>query len=293
MTEITETRASAGPAAREGSLEGVGGVRLRTLTWEADSPRGRVVVVHGLGEHGGRYDLLAGGLVRRGYSVMAYDQRGHGRSEGKRSFVKSFDEFIQDLARVHAHAAEVLGGGGPTFLYGHSAGALILLRYLQTRRPQAPGAVLSAPWLATRTHIPRWKLWAAAVLRIVAPAFRVPTDVKPYQLTSDEELQRRYEQDPLLLHGISAALFDAVVGAQHEALAVTEPPSVPTLMLIPTEDPVVDGARAEAWGGSVGGIDIRRLAGLRHEPHNERSRNDVFRLVADWMDARTPVGGGG
>jgi alpha-beta hydrolase superfamily lysophospholipase len=293
VTEMTETKAAAGPAAREGSLEGFGGVRLRTVAWEAESPKGRVVVVHGLGEHGGRYDLLAGGLVRRGYSVMAYDHRGHGRSEGKRSFVKSFDELVEDLSRAHAHAADTLGGAGPAFLYGHSAGALILLRYLQTRRPHAPGAVLSAPWLATRARIPQWKLWAAVPLRILAPAFRVPTEVKPWQLTSDEELQRRYEQDPMLVHGISVGLYDAVLGAQKAALSVTAPPAVPTLMLIPTEDPVVDGTRAEAWGRSVGGIDIRRLEGLRHEPHNERSREEVFRLVADWFDARTPVEGGG
>jgi alpha-beta hydrolase superfamily lysophospholipase len=276
-----------------GSFEGAGGTRLRTELWPAESPKGRVLVVHGLGEHAGRFSLLARALSERGYSVFLYDQRGHGRSEGRRGWVPGFDALVDDLALAAAEAERELPGPGALFLYGHSMGALVLIRFLQARGWTARGVVVSAPWLGTAVRVPRWKELAAAILRRVAPAFRVPTAIAPEHLTLDPELQRVYLDDPLVQHGISVALYDAVLDAQERCTG--DPfPELPVLLLLPLEDPLVDLARTRAWAEGLGRrVEVAELAGTRHEPHNDVGRREVFARVADWMDARTHGARGG
>lgn len=286
--------AQAETRAGRGTLGASDGTRLRTLVWQAPMPRGRVVLVHGLGDHAGRFSRLVPALLQRGYSVLAYDQRGHGESEGRRGYVARFGLFVDDLDRAVGEAEETLSGSGRAFLYGHSMGALVVLRYLQAALRDAPGAILSAPWLATVLRIPRWKTALAAVLRRTAPAFPVPTSIAVDHLMQDPELQRLYLSDELVGHAISVALYDAVVDAQQRALREGTGSPIPVLLLLPLADGLVDVARTEAWAEQAGAnVEVARLPGMRHEPHHEPDRESVFRLVGDWLDARTSSAGSG
>lgn len=278
-----------GIRAVEGSLTTRDGLRLHTVSWPVQSARGTVVVVHGFGEHSGRYFMLAEALSARGYAVLAYDQRGHGRSEGARGYVSSFQLLLDDLSLVIDGARHSDPRGAPPFLYGHSFGALVVMRWLQTAGRDTPGAILSAPWLRTAASIPLWKDALAAVLRRVAPALPIPTAVAPEELTSDEELQRAYLDDPLIGHAISVGLYDAVVDAQRRALE-HGPLATPTLVLVPMDDRVTDPACSIAWARASGPqVEVRELTGMRHEPHNERARADVMKALADWLEDRKSV----
>jgi alpha-beta hydrolase superfamily lysophospholipase len=273
-----------------GTLEARDGTRLRTRAWHADKPKGRILLVHGMGDHGGRFDALAQALALRGYSSFLHDFRGHGESGGRRAHVSHFDVFLDDLEVVAAEAERSLPGSGALFLYGHSMGGLVVVRYLQVKRPHPPGVIISAPWFGTAIRVPWWKLQGAAVLRRVAPALRVPTEIDARQLFRDPALERAYLADPLVEHGISVGLFDATRKAQQ--LAMTDPPipTLPTLVLLPTPDPVVDAAATERWIQRTGPhVEVLRLPGTLHEPHNDRGREEVYRKVADWLDARTPA----
>lgn len=277
-----------------GSLVADDGTRLRTLAYPAAESRGRVLVVHGLGEHAGRFTEMAEGLQARGYSVFLYDQRGHGASEGRRGWVSGFERFLDDVEAARREADRALPGAGPLFLYGHSMGAVVAIRFVQTRRPELSGAVLSAPWLRTAMPIPRWKEWGADLLRRVAPTLRVPTGVQAEQLTADPEMQRAYEEDPLLVHGISVALYDAVLEAQEGCLGPTGWPGLPALVLLALDDPLVDLDCIRGWARAAGpGVEVAELPGARHEPHNDLVRGEVFARVADWMDVRTREGRAG
>lgn len=270
------------------------GARLRTLRWEAVDPVGRVVVVHGLGEHAGRYDLLAAPLTARGYSVLAYDQRGHGASEGKRGHVADFGLFLEDLHRVLAEAKRSLPGPGEPFLMGQSMGGLVLLRYLQSYPAAPPGAVLSAPWLATAHPIPAWKRLLARLLTPVAPRLAMSGPIPPEHLTADPAEARAYQQDPLVHDRVTLGLFDAAERAQELARVQSVEPAVPMLVLVPGDDRVVDGARTLEWARSVGPpVEMVELPGGRHEPFHDLDRDAVFGRVADWLDARRGVGPGG
>ena len=271
-----------------GTLTALDGTSLRTLVWQADGARGRILLVHGLGEHAGRYERLAEALANRGYSVFVHDQRGHGLSGGRKGWVSSFDVFVEDLGSAVAGAMQSLTGPRGLFLYGHSMGALVLMRYLEARRPDTPGVVLSTPWLGTAHPIPRWKELAATVLRRVAPSFPIPTSIDPAELTADLELQEAYRRDNLIGHGISVGLYDAVLDAQKRAAQWSPPPGLPMLVLLPLADPVVNLQATEGWLQRAAHAEVARLPGARHEPHNDVGREDVYRRIADWLDARTP-----
>ena len=126
-----------------GWLTGAGGVRLRSFHWDVPDPRGGVLLVHGFGDHTGRYHDVAWVLGARGYSVLAYDQRGHGSSEGPRGHADRFDLYLADLDGAWAETARRLSG--PCFLYAHSFGGLAAMRWLQTRSSRPAAVVLSAP----------------------------------------------------------------------------------------------------------------------------------------------------
>jgi alpha-beta hydrolase superfamily lysophospholipase len=155
--------------------------------------------------------------------------------------------------------------------------------------------VLSAPWLGTAVTIPRWKELSAAVLRRLAPALRISTAIDAAQLTADPELQQAYLQDRLVGHGISVSLYDAVLDAQARAAGWAPSADLPALVLLPTADRVVDSSATERWLATAGGarLDVRRLPSARHEPHNDLGRDELYRLIADWLDARTPGARGG
>lgn len=270
------------------TLTGARGVVLRSIRWSPSGPdgavRGRVVLVHGLGEHVGRYRELGAHLASMELAVFGYDQRGHGESKGRRGVLPAFELLLEDLDHVVGRVEREVPGTGPPFLVGHSLGGLVVLRYLQSRRPGLPGAVLVAPWLATALPIPRWKRLARSWLMRLAPDFALPNPMDPDHLTRDPEMQRAFAEDPLVHSRISARLFAEVEAAQTAALEAGPAPEIPLLVLVPGDDPVVEASTTEAYVRSLpGDVTLVRLRGMRHEPFQELDREEVFQRVGSWI----------
>jgi alpha-beta hydrolase superfamily lysophospholipase len=263
------------------------GQRLHSIAWPAESPRAAVFLSHGLGEHAGRYAALARDFNRRGVSLYAVDHRGHGRSGGPRAYVPRFERFVADLEDFRRRVARD-SGDVPLFLYGHSLGGLIALRWLQTHADvRLAGAVLSAPLLAVKVQAPRWKLALAAPLSKLVPALPMKNEIDPAELTHDEAYVRSYREDPLVSNRITPRLFTEMVGAMAKAAAEGGRISVPLLFLVPGADTIVDAdATLRFAAGLRGDVTIRSYPGFRHEPHNETERDKPLGDVFEWMDAR-------
>ena len=259
-----------------------GGLQLRWLQWDADAARGSILVVHGFGDHVGRYRDLPRVLGPRGLTVAGYDQRGHGGSPGRRGDAPAFDVFLEDLDAAWAHAERALPK--PVFLYGHSFGGLVVMRWTQTRGPRPRAVVLAAPWLATRMAVPRWKLAAAQVLLRVAPGLPISSGSnRPDFLTRDPARAAEYVADPLVHHVVSARFHAGVTAAQARALGAGWP-DVPTLVMLPGDDPLIDAATTRAWAERHSGVSTFVREGGRHELHNDVDREDALGAVADWLD---------
>lgn len=275
------------PEPEAGAFQGTAGVGLRYLAWRADASVGAAVVVHGLGEHAGRYREVARALAGAGIDVLAYDQRGHGRSGGRRGHADRFADLGGDLDRAFAEAVSRFGRS-PRLLLGHSLGGLLALWWCQERSPDLAGVVLSAPWLATAAPVPSWKRLAGRLADRVAPGLTLGTGLTAQALTSDPAMIALYDADPLVHTRISARLHAESERTQARVLARPERVKVPCLFLVPGADPVADADATRAFATAVpeGRATCLELPGLLHEPLHERGRTELISRVATWMRDR-------
>jgi len=245
-----------------------------------------VLVVHGFGDHVGRYADLVRVLGGRGYGITAFDQRGHGASEGRRGDAKSFDLFLEDLDRLWSEATRA--ATGPLFVYGHSFGGLVVMRWLQTRVERPTAVVLTAPWLATAMAVPSWKMMAAALLLRIAPSLPIPSGASvPSYRTRDTDVIAAHEGDEAAHNLVSARFHAGVLAAQAAARSAPLPEGLRVLLVVPGDDPLVDSETTLAWARERGsGAELRIREGGRHEPHNDLGREEALSGVADWLDAR-------
>ena len=161
----------------EGAFKTGDGVELYTQQWLPESPAlARLVLLHGFGDHSTRYAHVAAFLNEAGVSVHAFDQRGHGKSPGRRAYIARFDALLEDVDAFLAWAEKDLGGL-PRFFMGHSMGGMVLARYAQTRRPDAAGLVFSSPFLGFTDDVPDILLKLSSVLSAILPG--LPPAVLP------------------------------------------------------------------------------------------------------------------
>ena len=271
---------------REGVITGAQDAQLFWRSWDSPEARGSLLVVHGLGEHSGRYHAFSCKLAEWGITVFAFDLRGHGRSQGPRGDVGAFPHFLQDLLALEQLMDREIPAELPRFLLGHSLGGLASLRRLQVFQGPYAGAILSAPWLATA--LPGWVERAGSFLGLALPGMSLPSGIGPEKLTRDPEEAREFRKDPLNHTRITPRLFREVVRVQKEVLAFRGAVEVPLLFLIPGADPVVRSGVTEDFArGIVGGVaQVEILPGRLHEPLNDLDREEVRGRVMEWMEAR-------
>ncbi|MEN8234005.1 MAG: lysophospholipase [Actinomycetota bacterium] len=257
------------------------GLSLLTRTWTSESPRRGMLIVHGLGEHTGRWQHVARFFVERGYAVAAYDQRGHGESDGTRAYVGSFAEFVDDVQEIVESG--LVRTDLPWVLYGHSLGGLISTHYLAEDRPHPDAAVLSAP--ALDAVLPTPLRVAARVLSKIAPKLALDNSISGDQLSRDEAVGEAYFADPLVLTKATPRLAVETFGAQERSGEAIVNIETPTFVIHGADDPLVPPA-GSAPLAAVPGIERKVYPGLRHEMHNEPEQAQLFGEVAAWLDSR-------
>lgn len=277
-----------------GSLITPDGLTLFTRAWTPDRPsRLTVLLVHGLHEHSGRYAFPASHLMRRGITVRAFDLRGHGKSGGERSFVESFDDYLDDLREVIGAVHQDLGDEEPLVLMGHSLGGLIAAAYVVREGTQSlDGLVLSSPALnVPGTTSPLLRRIGGVVSRYV-PRLRV-TRVDLSKLSHDPHVEQAYRADPLCdTRGVRARVAAGILDATAMVRAHPEAFTLPLYLFHGTADKTTDpaGSRRLAKVAPSETITLRLYPGLFHETLNETERETVLQDLSDWLVARAPVG---
>lgn len=272
----------------DGTIVGVKGRRLAYRTWEASNARAALVVVHGLGEHSGRYAEFGERMAGYGVSTFAMDLRGHGLSEGRRGHVASFDIFLQELDRFRREVEGLADFRIPLFLLGHSFGGLIALRYQEEYNTRFEGAILSAPWLATAPTVRRWKTNAAQFLSKLLPSMPFRAGIRSGDLTHDAEVVAARDADPLVHDRITPRLFSETSTAMGLALQRSDRLHEPLLFLLAGDDRLVDTERSLTVARAITAPDVtvRVFPGYFHEVLNEVGRTTIHREIRDWIAAR-------
>jgi alpha-beta hydrolase superfamily lysophospholipase len=268
-------------------FEGADGTRLMRRAWLPSASRRALVVVHGFAEHSDRYDRFGAWFAGRDCAVHAYDQRGHGRSEGPRCHVDDFGEFLDDLQRF-VELVRREHPGLPLALVGHSMGGLVVSAFLAERKPDVVGAVVSGPALALGDGVPRWRIRLARAARRALPRATLGSGIDPAGLCRDPAVVRAYLDDPLIRRRMTLALATELLDAVTRTAAAGAHVRVPMLLLHGEADPICPARGTRAFHAQLRGPGhrLRVYPKLRHEIFNEPEQEQVFEDVLAWLLGR-------
>ena len=261
------------------------GQRLFVRDWPLPQARAAVLIVHGLGEHGGRYQRLAHWFNARGYAVRTYDQRGHGQTPGQRGAMPRTSALLEDLTAVYADYA--IGAPAPPWLLGHSMGGLVAARAVLDGRITPPALELSSP--AFRSHEAAWLRRLAAVLARLLPNLPLRSGLPLQWLSHDPQVAIDYRADPLRFGWITPRVADFIFHSGESCIADASTLAVPTLLLAAGNDHLVDAAGSRAFANAAWAnkqLTTRFFDTLYHELFNEAEpgRSQVLMRLADWLN---------
>jgi alpha-beta hydrolase superfamily lysophospholipase len=250
-------------------------------TDSANSPNGGVILMHGLGEHSGRYQHVAQFFNAMGMSVRAYDHRGHGRSGGPRGDVPDSNVLLDDAQLVVDDFARQFSIA--PILFGHSMGGLIAARYAVERRSPLRALILSSPALAIALSGGQKLL--LKVLGAIAPGLTLPNGLEQRYLSHDANVVELYGKDPLVHGKISARLLNCMLASMAIAQAQAASLAVPTLLLYAGDDRIVDASGSEMFGKSLpaNSSESHVYPALYHEIFNEIGAEQVFGDMRNWL----------
>jgi alpha-beta hydrolase superfamily lysophospholipase len=271
------------------------GLDLHCRSWTPTDPRGVLVIVHGLAEHGGRFRTTAEFFAAQGWVVFAGDLRGHGLSPdapgGGRVHVRRFTDYFMDV-EAFTDVARQANESLPLFLLGHSMGGLIAISYLLQHPADLTGAVISSPALGTHPEFrpPLALRLLVGLLSRLAPRARFPSDLDSSALSRDPAVVQAYLDDPLVSRKVSARWYAELVKAIKLAHEQAGALRTPILLMQSGADRLVDPAAPARWAAAApaGLVEQVTWEGFYHEMFNEPGKERVRDRTLAWLRERLP-----
>lgn len=263
--------------------ENTAGQRLRALHWPVENPKAVIALVHGQGEHIGRYGHLAAWFNARQVAVIGHDQQGFGKSAGKRGHFLRYDDLLNDVDLL-LDRARAAYPGVPVFLYGHSMGGQVVLNFALRRRPQIAGLIATGPWVRLAFEAPVLKVAVGRLLKKIWPSLTLPTGLNANHISRDPDVVAAYLADPLVHDQVSAAAGIQMLFAARWLNQFAGPAPIRTLLLHGGDDRLTAAAATRELAARLtGDVTHREWPGLFHEIHNEKEQGEVFAHILDWM----------
>jgi alpha-beta hydrolase superfamily lysophospholipase len=266
------------------------GNQVYAVEWPVSNARAVMGLIHGVGEHCRRYDHLADWFNRQGIAMVGYDRQGYGRSEGRRGYAKNYREYIDEIARLLVECQRRYPDL-PVFLYGHSMGGHLLLRYLIRRNPNISAAVISAPHIRLAFKPNPLLVGLGKVMRSIYPTFSQENQLDTALLSRNPAVKPAYDSDSLVHAKLTSQTGIDILENGNELDRYAGGLNVPTLLMHGDADGITshDGSRDFAQR-NPSNLTFKSWAGLYHELHNEPEQLEVFQYVQDWLAGQmTPV----
>jgi len=279
-----------------GSFTGKGGIEIFFQKWVADRAKAVVILVHGLGEHSGRYENLLKGFAGKNISVFAIDHRGHGKSDGKKGHIDSFMDYVYDL-KLFLEFIKEENKGLPVIVYGHSMGGVIAAKYAMTYPDDLSMLVLSSAAFAPAFEVPAWKSGLASFFSSRISSLTIPNGLASADISHDADVVAAYENDPLVHNKITARLIVEFMRAGQECLKNAGSIKKSLLVFHGKEDHIADYKASEQFFNAASSAvkKIFLYDKLYHETINETAseREKVLNDVTGWIirniDSSAPV----
>lgn len=264
---------------------------LQAYAWQLPNAQKSILITHGLGEHALRYQTTARFLNALGYSVFAYDLRGHGASQGPRAVLPSGQDlarngYVHDLAQMFDEVTR-LAGHAPLLL-GHSLGGLITLRCVAAQLRPVPGAIVTSPALGLKISLIQGLI--LKYLPSVLPNLGIPNGLDVKQLSHDTRVQADYLADPMVHRRVTPRLAAWMVGAMAQVQAQAAQVNTPVLLLFAGADALVDpaGSRLFVQNAPKQWVQAHEISGAYHELLNETPpwRDPTLKYIEQWLSTQ-------
>ncbi len=260
-------------------------LKLYAQAWKSDqNPKAVICLVHGHGEHSGRYEELAGRFNKRGLAFCGFDLRGHGKSEGKRGHSPSYPYFIDDYIRFQNEVRKLFPDT-PVVLYGHSMGGSIALVMLLRHSVNVNAAIVTSPWIKLAMTPSAFKVGLAKAVRNILPGLVQSTGLDANSISQMSDEVKAYTSDPLVHDKISVATFTCVYKAGLWILNNASKLQTPLLIIHGTGDKITSHNASVEFVEKAGELaQIKLWEGLYHETHHEKEREEIFNYIMSWLD---------
>lgn len=274
----------AGHRAHIAYCRGAHDCRLYYEWWVPPAARAMLVLVHGIGEHSGRYGPFIRYFVEHGYGVAVYDQRGHGQSEGPRGHLEHFQDLLSDLALVLQHTKSAYPDL-PYFLVGHSFGGQVALNFVVRYAKGIRGLIASSPNIALKLRIPRWKRWLSRHLQHWAPKLMIRQDFQPKWLSHDATVVEAYQRDPRVTRHVTLHAAAEILHNLDVVMALAARIHVPSLFLHAGDDRICDPEATRLFFRRIPVLRkrLKVYPGMYHELFNEVDKAQVFHDIDQWL----------
>jgi alpha-beta hydrolase superfamily lysophospholipase len=262
-----------------------GKMKIFTRTWlpENIEPRANIILIHGIGEHSGRYEHVAEFFTSAGFAIYAFDQIGHGKSDGKRgveSYQQVYDIITNLKYRIKAKQPDL-----PIILYGHSMGGAIVLSYGLNHPEGLKGVIATSPAVGMADPMPDKTIQFMKILKKIIPNFTIVNGLNLSGLSQDPEIAEKYSTDPLVHNRVSLRLGLDLIQTGRDLLANTMVYPLPLLVLQGDRDLLVNPAATDEFSRKIHGrITYKQIAGGFHELHNEPDKNEILHGIIAWID---------
>lgn len=272
----------------EAKLNSKDGIEFFVRGWEPDSnPKALVALVHGLGEHTGRYEHVAKAFTDAGYAMVGFDLRGHGKSTGIRGHFPSLDAVMQDIRNFFVFLTQRYPQI-PQFLYGHSLGGLLVLTYTLKHGAGLKGVIATSSGLRSPLMEQKLKLLIVRVLGSLAPTALLPSGLETAAISHDPEVIRKYMSDSLNHDRVSLAFGKTGLVATEYAWSHAEQFQPPLLLMHGTADRIAYSHGSADFAKLVAkqnqDVTVKLWDDLYHELHNEPQKEQAIQFMIDWLN---------
>lgn len=253
--------------------------------WKPENYKATVLILHGLGEHSGRFAHVAEELVKNEFAVIAFDHYGHGQTKGKRGHNPSYDAVMNSISAFVDETVEVLGEF-PIYLYGHSMGGNAVLNYMLSSRDKISGVIATSPFLKLAFEPPKWKLSLGKIVQKIAPSLTLDNEVNPEFISRDANEVKRYVNDPLVHSKVSPNFSLVFMDKGKYAIQNASKLNVPALILHGTSDKLISYKGSEEFASKNDKATLKLYKDAYHELHNDLNKKEVINDIITWLTSQ-------
>lgn len=253
---------------------------------QPENVTGVMVLVHGFGEHSGRYkNNVIPMLTTSGFAVVTYDNIGHGKSSGKRGHCQSYT-FLLDILSDVIEKAQVFYPNTPLYLYGHSMGGNLVLNYALRRAAKITGIVATSPYLRLAFQPPKWKMLLGKFMLKIMPSITLPSGLDPHGISRILTEVEKYKDDPLVHDKVSPMFSFPIMDAGDWAIENASKLTIDTLLVHGTADQIIDHKATQEFHQNSNKTTLKLFEGGFHELHYDLCSEEMLTDITSWLKER-------